>query len=50
MSQENVEVVRTTIAAFNRRDFAAWLRAAHPEIEVHPVTAEVEGGTRGLRP
>jgi ketosteroid isomerase-like protein len=34
MSQENVEVVRRGIAAYNRRDFDALRALNHPEVEV----------------
>jgi ketosteroid isomerase-like protein len=36
MSQENVEVVRNGIAAWNRRDAQLWLTYAAPEIEWVP--------------
>jgi ketosteroid isomerase-like protein len=36
MSQENVEIVRRALDAFNRRDKAAWLAAADPEVENLP--------------
>ena len=36
MSQENVEVVRNGIAAWNRRDAELWLTYAAPEIEWVP--------------
>ena len=34
MPEENVEVVRRAIEAFNRRDLDAVVRASHPDIEV----------------
>jgi ketosteroid isomerase-like protein len=34
MSQENVEVVRRAIAAYNRRDFEAMRALNHPDIEL----------------
>jgi ketosteroid isomerase-like protein len=34
MSQENVEVVRRGLEAFNRGDIEAWLALTHPEVEV----------------
>jgi len=34
MSQENVEVVRRAIGAYNRRDFEAIRSLNHPEVEV----------------
>jgi ketosteroid isomerase-like protein len=36
LSQENVEIVRNGIAAWNRRDAKAWLAYAAPEIEWVP--------------
>ena len=35
MSQENVEIVRTAFAAWNRGDLDAWLETFHPEAEWH---------------
>jgi ketosteroid isomerase-like protein len=37
MSQENVEVVRRQLEAWQRDDFDAFLANAHPEIEWHAV-------------
>ena len=34
MSQENVEIVRAAIDAFNRRDREAWDAVSHPDVEV----------------
>ena len=34
MSQENVEVVRRAIAAYNRRDFEAMQTLNHPDVEL----------------
>jgi ketosteroid isomerase-like protein len=34
MSQENVEIVRRAIGAWNRRDLKAWLDSFHPEAEL----------------
>ena len=34
MSQENVEIVRRAIEAFNRRDLDARFATAHPDVEV----------------
>lgn len=34
MSQENVEVVKRAIDAFNRRDLDAAVRYTHPDVEV----------------
>jgi ketosteroid isomerase-like protein len=36
MSQENAEVVRQALDAFNRRDKAAWLALCDPEVENVP--------------
>ena len=36
MSQENVELVRRGLDAFNRRDRSAWLALAHPDLEWLP--------------
>ena len=36
MSQENVEIVRNGVAAWNRRDAGLWLAYAAPEIEWVP--------------
>jgi len=33
MSQENVEIARQMMEAFNRRDREAWLRLNDPEVE-----------------
>ena len=34
MSEENVEVVRGSIAAYNRRDFEAMRAVTHPDVEL----------------
>jgi ketosteroid isomerase-like protein len=45
MSQQNVEVVRRGIAAYNRRDFDALRALNHPEIEVdYSASRGVEAG------
>jgi ketosteroid isomerase-like protein len=36
MSQENVEIMRQSLAAVNRRDRAAWLALCDPEVENIP--------------
>ena len=36
MSEENVEVLRSLYEAFNRGDFEAAVRAAHPDVELIP--------------
>jgi ketosteroid isomerase-like protein len=54
MSQENVELFRKALEAYNRRDIEAILEIWHPEAEWYPFTAQVEGdnayhGHEGLR-
>jgi ketosteroid isomerase-like protein len=44
MSEENVELVRRAIDAFNRRDLDALLALADPDIEYFPRILELEGG------
>ena len=34
MSQENVEIVRRSVEAWNRRDLATWLATVHPDAEI----------------
>jgi ketosteroid isomerase-like protein len=36
VSQENVQIIRELVDAFNRRDYAACLDAMDPDIEWHP--------------
>ena len=36
MSQENVETMRRSLEAFDRRDRNAWLASRHPDVEVVP--------------
>jgi ketosteroid isomerase-like protein len=44
MSQENVEVVRRSLDAWNRGDVDAWLDGTHPEVEwSSAVVRQVEG-------
>jgi ketosteroid isomerase-like protein len=43
MPQENVEIVRTAMEAFNRRDGAALNALLHKDAEIVPVRAAVEG-------
>ncbi len=43
MSQENVETVRRSFLAFNRRDIAAMLEGIDPDAEWVPIMAEFEG-------
>jgi ketosteroid isomerase-like protein len=53
MSQENVEVVRVLVEAWNRGDRDAWLAAWDQEAEFYPLRSQVEGrpyrGHEGLR-
>ncbi len=46
MSQENVEIVRRVVAAWNRRDEEELLALADPEIEFVNSPTAVEPGTR----
>ena len=49
MSQENVEVVRQVVDAFNRRDWVAWESHWHPDAEwCDPPEAPGSGVHRGL--
>jgi ketosteroid isomerase-like protein len=47
MSQENVEIVRTIYAGWERGDFS-WVGWAHPEIEYVIVEGPAPGSWRGL--
>ena len=49
MSQENVEIVRRLIEAFNRRDFDAMLETGDPEIEVVTLIGGTYRGHAGWR-
>jgi ketosteroid isomerase-like protein len=54
MSEENVELFRQLIDAYNRRDIEPMLATLHPEAEWYPITAVVEGdepyrGREGIR-
>jgi len=42
MAQENVEVVRSQIKAFNRRDLAAAVEHLHPDVEVYPAVVGLD--------
>ena len=44
MSQENVEIVREAMAAFNRRDLDHWIEFFDPEIEYHDTPEFPSGG------
>src|SRR4051812_6287302 len=44
MSEENVEIVRASFAAWNRGDREGWLASLHPEVEwSSAVLRQVEG-------
>jgi hypothetical protein len=45
MSQDNVELHRRAVDAFNRRDLDDWLLLADPEVELSPLNLELEGGS-----
>jgi ketosteroid isomerase-like protein len=53
MSQENVEVIRRALDAFNRRDWDAWIAMCHEDSELYSLRAQLEGrpytGKEGLR-
>jgi ketosteroid isomerase-like protein len=53
MSQDNVEIVRRTYPAFNRRDIPAFLESLDPDVEWMPIMAALEGrvyrGHAGVR-
>jgi ketosteroid isomerase-like protein len=46
---DNVDIVRAVFEAFSRRDMAALLDLADPEIEFRPATARVAGRTDPYR-
>jgi ketosteroid isomerase-like protein len=49
MSQENVDVVRQVVDAFNRQDWVAWASHWHPDAEWHdPPEVPGSGVHRGL--
>ena len=35
MSQKNVEAIRASYDALNRREYDAWISALHPDIKLH---------------
>jgi ketosteroid isomerase-like protein len=43
MSEENIQLVRRGIDAFNRRDAETWAALGTPEAEIIPMRAAVEG-------
>ena len=47
MSQENVEIVRSALAALDRRDVEAYLELASPEIKLITPASPLEGPTTG---
>jgi len=47
MSQENVELFRSGVDAFNRGDVDAWLATMHPDVTFEPIRAPIEGAYRG---
>ena len=54
MSQQDVQVIKALLAAFNDRDIEAALLYAHPEIEIRPslvggLEQKVYRGTEGFR-
>jgi ketosteroid isomerase-like protein len=49
MSQENVELVRRAVEAFNRRDVAALADYSHEELEFVSVLAAVDGEAAEFR-
>jgi ketosteroid isomerase-like protein len=52
MSQENVELFRRSLDAFNRGDLEAWLASIHPDVSFAPIRAPIEGvyeGHAGIR-
>ena len=48
MSQDNVEIVRRTIEAWNRRDIESALQALDPEIQFEHRVAALQGSFVGL--
>ena len=47
MSQENVELTRRGVQAFNDRDLDALLAMLEDDVEIVPILAAMEGGYRG---
>src|SRR6478736_239711 len=47
MSEENVEVVRRSLEALDRRDLASWLAVCDEDVEVVPTRDWPEPGVRG---
>jgi len=48
MSQENVEVFKRAVAAYNRRDIDAFLEMFDPEAEWHSLTQVMFGGEESV--
>jgi ketosteroid isomerase-like protein len=53
VSAENLQIIRELVEAFNGRDLDAAFAVLHPEAELHPLRAQLEGkayvGHDGLR-
>ena len=47
MSQENVELYRGSVQAFNRRDWDAFLALVDEEVEIESRLVAIEGGYHG---
>ena len=47
MSQENLEVARRALDAFNRRDLHAFLAAMDPDVDFTPFAGELVGSFHG---
>jgi len=47
MSEENVETMRRSVEAFERRDKDAWCELSHPEVEAVPTGDWPEGEIHG---
>ena len=47
MSEENLEIFRNSLEAFDRRDKASWLESRHPDFEVITSNLWPEGDVRG---
>jgi ketosteroid isomerase-like protein len=43
MAEENIEIIRTTIEAYNRRDVPAVLERLDPDVELLPIRAVLDG-------
>src|SRR3981081_691024 len=48
MSQENIEVVRRTLEAWQNEDFAVWLSGCDPNIEWRPVLERLVEGPESI--